>query len=333
MRNVLVHIGYHKTGTSWLQKYLFTRGNSVFEPLSAHATGHSTLARLFYRNQAGQPLSPFETNQDCIEAEITRLSAEPECDFVHKIPVISDERLSGNPHSGGFDSRLIADRIHNVLPDAKIMIMIREQADICLSNYFQYLRVGGIDSLSRYLHRKYDGRRPGFTLEHFRYLPLVQYYQNLFGPDNVLVLPYEMFKQEGQLFAERLSQFVGWDCQIPLEQMQHYVNKHQHYCVLYWLRHTNMLLHRDSVNSHSPLYLSFLKGALRCMRNGLAGLVPANIEQRFLEGLRNEIAESIRDRYAESNQQLGSLMRCDLAQFGYQWPAGHSRWNESNRAA
>ena len=52
-----------------------------------------------------------------------------------KVPVISHERLSGYPHSGGHDSKEIAHRLAAVFPNAKVVIVIREQKSMILSNY------------------------------------------------------------------------------------------------------------------------------------------------------------------------------------------------------
>ena len=42
IEDLLIHIGYHKTGTTWLQNELFIHENPVFEPFSLESRGHST---------------------------------------------------------------------------------------------------------------------------------------------------------------------------------------------------------------------------------------------------------------------------------------------------
>ena len=83
------------------------------------------------------------------------------------IPVLSYERLSGNPHSGGYDSKEIANRLVQVFPDAKILIVIREQKDIILSTYKQYIIEGGACTVKRYLHPP-----PPVEKDEFLYFPL-----------------------------------------------------------------------------------------------------------------------------------------------------------------
>ena len=45
--NTLIHIGYHKTATTWLQKKLFISGNEFFEPISNQPKGQSSLSKHF----------------------------------------------------------------------------------------------------------------------------------------------------------------------------------------------------------------------------------------------------------------------------------------------
>jgi hypothetical protein len=53
--------------------------------------------------------------------------------------VITDERLSGNPQSGGYDSRELADKTPRTFPDSKMLIVVREQTAIIYSSYKQYV--------------------------------------------------------------------------------------------------------------------------------------------------------------------------------------------------
>ena len=194
MENLLIHIGYHKTATTWLQQKLFITESEVFEPMSMLRKGHSSLAKHFFYDDEQYLLSPFEYNEARIQKEIESIKGSND-KLILKIPVISHERLSGNPHSSGFDAKKIASMLKSTFPKAKILIIVREQKSFILSNYFQYLSIGGTCNLNKYLNTKYDGKRPFFSPNHIKYLPLITEYYNLYGKNNVLVLPYEMFKR------------------------------------------------------------------------------------------------------------------------------------------
>jgi len=52
------------------------------------------------------------------------------------VPVLSAERLSGNPDSGGYDSVHVAEYLAATFPEARVLIVIREQADMLVSRMF-----------------------------------------------------------------------------------------------------------------------------------------------------------------------------------------------------
>ena len=119
---LLIHIGYHKTATTWLQKNLF--GNSAL-PYSNIEPGRSILENI---------IKPHEFGFDLESCRKLIYSHVHECRSGKTIFVISRERLSGSPFSGGYDSGIIARRLHRIAPYAKILIVIREQKTNVESN-------------------------------------------------------------------------------------------------------------------------------------------------------------------------------------------------------
>jgi len=108
-----------------------------------------------------------------------------------RVPLISSERLAGHWYTGGHDSKVIADRIKMVWPDARILMIFREQKSMINSVYRQYIKKGGNCAFDELLHPRGTGhnRGPLFSLRFFIYDQLVEYYHKLFGPDYVLALP------------------------------------------------------------------------------------------------------------------------------------------------
>jgi hypothetical protein len=103
----LIHIGCHKTASSWLPEHLFSGRHASFRPVAARYEGRKHLV---------EP----ESLEDSARTVGTAL--QPQIEAIARagcIAVISDERLSGNPHSGGYDSREIADRLRSTSPIAR----------------------------------------------------------------------------------------------------------------------------------------------------------------------------------------------------------------------
>ncbi|MGB7930997.1 MAG: hypothetical protein WCH04_02010 [Gammaproteobacteria bacterium] len=308
----LIHIGYHKTATTWLQRELFCINSNVFVPLSPDNNPNvgKYLGRQFIRDRDGYLLSPFDLNRDVILQELEFILGK--IDIGGRVPVLSYERLSGNPHSGGFDARVIAERIQACFPDARIFCVIREQQEILLSTYFQYLKIGGTDTLKTYLSRSYDGRRPGFSPAHFNYIDLVSCYCRLFRRENVLILPYEMFRNQAGLFLEKLGMFVSLDISDRVDRAEIRYNKRADDAITPRLPFLNLLLESSSVNAYSPLRTPLARPLLRLTNR----LLPLN-SGAYAKKLRQQIGAIVGDRYRAGNRRLSELIGIDLSAYGY----------------
>jgi sulfotransferase family protein len=307
--NPLIHIGYHKTGTTWLQKTLFSINSNVFIPLSPNGKP-KYLGKYFFSDTEGHLLSPFQSNKEVILQEVETLVRR--LDLQGKIPVISNERLSGNPHSGSFDSKLIADRIKDCFPNAKIFCVIREQKDMILSTYFQYLKIGGTDSLTAYLTRKYDGKRPGFSSENLRYVNLISYYHQLFSPENVLVLPYEMLNKNPGKFIKRVGNFLSVNIDEDLVNPEVKYNTRAESPITQRFPALNLFYNKSSVNAYSPLSFPLFSRLIQATNGLFAGKSRSHIEK-----IIQQIEQITGNRYLDSNRELSELIGMDLSEYGY----------------
>lgn len=144
---VLLHVGLHKTGTTWLQRRFFDERSIGFR-LPLHR-GRDVKAAL---------ITPFPLDFDPAAAAARLIPLLREGGD-GTLPVISDERLSGNPHAGAYDRKEIAERLRAVFPGARVLVVIREQRSMIRSTYKQYVRMGGPNALDEYLHWYRSGRR------------------------------------------------------------------------------------------------------------------------------------------------------------------------------
>ncbi|WP_419662622.1 putative sulfotransferase domain protein [Desulfosarcina variabilis str. Montpellier] len=314
--NLLIHIGYHKTGSTWLQKQLFTSGNEVFEPLSMANKGHSTLAKHFIYDAEDYLLSPFDYNEEAIRNALSKILNANE-KVRSKIPVLSHERLSGNPHSGGFDSVKIALMLKRIFPKARILIVIREQKSFILSNYFQYLSIGGLCGIEKYLDTKYDGRRPFFSPSFIDFVPLVSKYHDLYGEQNVLVLPYELFKLHPQEFITSIERFLSLNININSITFDIFLNKKKDHFLMHGLRFTNLFRRSTSVNNYSWLCNCCTMIVAEAGLNILGKVVPDRLNRITTERLKRIIYKWTGTRYLKSNQMLSKIIGIDLSEYGY----------------
>lgn len=316
MKAPLIHIGYHKTATSWLQIHLFGRADRGFFPLApegAEQGKHSAkyLARLFFRDSDNKLLSPFLDRTEEIQNFVSRLNIP-----LNKVPVISSERLCGTPHGGGFDAPIVAHRIYKAFPHAKILIVLREQAEAVVSTYYLHLKSGACDSFDDFLNREYDGRMPVFSSEHFCYHRLIDLYQSLFGPSNVRTMLYEDFKNRPREFIKEISIFSGAEIPENLD-FEKRENENRERYILELTRNLNMLRVKHSLNSYSPFACSLNRRIIDLVRKQISFFPLSKKQQAVFEGHKIKVLEKFGSKFSESNRISCSLTGLDLVGHGY----------------
>jgi Sulfotransferase family len=306
---ILIHIGYHKTGSGWLRRLFFNDPRTGFGWLGKDPSKHPVRQLVRAR--------PFEFDADVFRAEFDELMRPAEAKGL--VPVLSFERLSGHPFSGGYDAKEIADRLSAVFPKARVFVALREQHAIIASTYKQYVRSGGTAPARSFLNPPVSrgARVPRFDLRHFEYHHLVAYYQELFGPDRLLVLTYEQFVTDPAAYVVRIAEFAGLTLgddvihSLPYEQRS---NPAPSAAALAFRRQLNRLGVRAEVNL-APMLDSKLIPLLarRVERMPL----PRALEQRSDAGLRRLVAGVVGHRYVESNRITADLTGLDLASYGW----------------
>lgn len=298
---LLIHVGYHKTGTSWLQRHWFGDPARGFARVSTHDL----------RIPDPDPL--------CFDAEALRRGYAPRLAAARAgggVPVISSERLSGNPHSGGYDRKEIAERLARVFPQARILIVLREQRAAILSSWLQYVRVGGTCPLREYVFPEQDGRLPMFRIEHFFYDRLIALYQRLFGAPNVRVELYERLRDEPESFAASVARFAGVEVphDLPFQRRE---NRGLHALAIGLRRRLNPLLRRDSVNGRSPWCTPLLALPGRGLVAAVERLVPRSLGEPWQRAWQRWLAERLEGVFRASNRETAALTGLDLERHGY----------------
>lgn len=316
MNNILIHIGYHKTATTWLQKELFIEDNSVFLPLSRDKYKQSTFAIKFILGDDGYLLSPFNNNENAIKREYLYLLKDKK-NIDEKVLVVSSERLCGNYRSAGFDSKIIAHRINNMFKNARIFISIREQKSFVLSSYLQYLSRGGIYGIEKFLNRRFDYQMPTFSPHHIDYVPLIKEYQLLFGKENVLVLPYEIFRDFPDVFIQHIGNFIDQDIVVDNQRFKEKYNTKENPFLLYKFRLMNLFLFCNSSNFYSSLHNPVSKKMASLFLKLAKFFVSSKLNQKAKDNLSSYIDGWAGDRYEKSNKELSKLIDMDLSLYGY----------------
>lgn len=311
MTTPLVHIGYPKAGSSWLQAHVFVDDAVGFSPVTPGAMEISR--RLVY---------PHPLDFDADECRAMFSPRIDEITLAGRVPVVTGERLSGAPHAGGYDSKEVAHRIKDVFGDAKILSVVREQKSSIRSGYKQYVRAGGALSLERYLQPSAKGFAsfPAFDFAHYQYHRLIELYQKLFGQENVLVLPFEMLRRDPREFVERIVRFgiddpdLGAVANLPFGKWE---NTAMTATTLPIRRRLNRFIVWSRFNPSGRFASSKPRHAMHRSFRPIEKLIPSRIHRRLDQKMLDRIAEHAGDQFQESNRYTSSLIGLDLASFGY----------------
>jgi hypothetical protein len=154
---------------------------------------------------------------------------------------ISYESFIGPLQSGGALVDVIPHRLKKIFGDraVKILMTIRRQDEFLKSLYAQWVASGGTTRVHQFLDQKVLDR-PHIDLRTFDYLATFHSYAEVFGAENILVLPYELMKQEEGRFLELLNAFSGENFQT-VERSQTAVNRSLSGYQIAWMRFLNKI--------------------------------------------------------------------------------------------
>lgn len=183
MRVDFIHIGYHKTASTFLQTEVFSRVDGLIGLNLLDVE----MDQWFFNNFINVNSHAF--NRDSFKNSfMTMVSERIQDNTDSHVCAISDENLSGDIYTG-LESRELMNRLYSVFGTTKILIVIRNQIDIVLSTYSDYILVGGTRGVKQWLtghETKY-----GLLLEKIKYSSLIEDYMTVFGRENVHVVQHE----------------------------------------------------------------------------------------------------------------------------------------------
>ncbi|VAW02231.1 hypothetical protein MNBD_ALPHA04-675 [hydrothermal vent metagenome] len=297
---LLIHPGFHKTGTTWMQEVLF-KDERLFNLMFDQLETDALLVR---------PHDFQFSKQDATASIDARRSAADS----NLIDVISSELLCGNMFSGSRDSRILAERLFAVTGPAKILLTVRAQRPMLKSVYLQYVKRGGRKSLTDFLNFEPEPGYNWFRPEIFEFHHLADHYASLFGAQNILVLPQELLIGDRQAFFEILMKFVTGEALVEGMSVSNEkgVGISPPSSAIPMLRFAN-LLRKTPVNPEAMTSFSGVGDLLTSlsyrMRFG---------RKRKDANISREIKSFADGRYGVSNTKLQSYVPVDLSDLGYE---------------
>jgi sulfotransferase family protein len=192
MTSHLLHIGCTKTGSSYLQQWFAEHPQLAYEEW-----GIAGLKNVFdVTAEAASPRRP--------RYRVTSFQgfALPLADYAFMGERPADELI---PKAAV--RREVCRILHDLFPDARVLLVTRGFREMILSTYSELIRQGSTFGPRAYFLYLLKLARRG---EHaFPYDEIIRLYRDAFGPQNVIILPYELLREAPEAFFGELVTRLG----------------------------------------------------------------------------------------------------------------------------
>lgn len=321
-KNIILHVGLTKTGTTFLQYNVFPFLKDVYH------TGFGEYQKFLNQTPIGQLFLDIQNvrlykifPKERIEFYKKQIN-EYLNNIKEKTVLISCENFVGflgihrvskdKPH---FDNLRFTNILKEIFPQAKIFFVYRNQNGWMESSYNQcVIKTGSNISFDEYIGYKNDKFIQGNYLdfEKVKWDKIIENYRKEFGENNVLALPYEFFKEDYRTFLDLFFDFTNIEPYYP--ENNEYIN----------------LRKKENTGINYPLlnkYLDWIeylpKGIIKrkIQKNdrGLRKLLSLKKDEvvydkiKFDDSQRQELSKILR----ESNRKLAEITGYDLSKYGY----------------
>ncbi|VAW80547.1 hypothetical protein MNBD_GAMMA15-2368 [hydrothermal vent metagenome] len=293
---IFIHPGFVKTATSSLQVQVFSRHSEV---------GYLGLP-------AGSSDMEWAIRHICSADSMYYQADRVQEIFVESLNNHEENRATILSHENfalyeSKDKGIVARRLKELMPDARVFFTLRRQEEILASWYLQklskYIRGNNFVSFDRWLTLKTKAEHRSI-LDDLDFFRAIDFYAGLFGRENVGVFLFETLREDSGLFASDLSNFLGVDTgqfEVLLKADRQNPTISQNY-IDFWQRWGPWLPYR-------------LAQKLALRADNSRGR-PAKID------IGERGREIVRTLCAEGNGRLEKEYGVPLSRYGYTMPAG-----------
>lgn len=217
-RQVVIHIGLHKTGTRFLQRMVFGQ----LDPARFNVNPDALLLPL---RTALRWAPHAQAARDAVTAWRGASADE-------RTLVISEPHISGDMYSSHEDYRQNLALVRELFPEARIVFFVRRQSDWLQSAYRQHLVKGSAIPIQAFLnfydgefrprlHRWVYGSRNVEALT-LRFVDIYRAYAEAYGEESVFLFCQEDLRQRAETVKQRLADILGLPTlpEVPRERAQ-----------------------------------------------------------------------------------------------------------------
>jgi hypothetical protein len=191
MTRHLLHVGYPKAGSTFLQRWFDEH------PQLAHQygtiAGFRDMHAIAREGASGRDvLYRVTSNEELVAPYADAGSAAVDYERPRERSIEAAQER-------------VCSILATLFPDATVLIVTRGFRSMILSSLSQYARSGGEADLDTLLRTARERPHP------WHYDDLIAMYRHAFGRDNVIVMPYELLRDDTDAFTRALSSRLGID--------------------------------------------------------------------------------------------------------------------------
>lgn len=215
-------------------------------------------------------------------------------------------------------SRLAPARIHRLLPDVRLLVVLRDPADRAYSHYWHGVGTGR----STLPFERQLRERPGNLLERGHYREHLERYLALFDRERVHIVLFEDFIADSQRATDEACAFLGLDGSVDVSSLHAHRNAARpprHLPTRLWLNRTMGAVTRKSYAGRLP-HLSAPRAGAAVRSAGDHPLVRQLLwrweqlqPRRRYPPMDPSVRAWLDDYYRQANRGLSELLQRDLS--------------------
>jgi len=202
MKDIYIHIGAHKTGSTMLQSILNQIQNDLVTlSVSYESVGH-TLGVFLQRNSP-LPTDKIQSTRDSMKE---MLDAKQEQSFIFSNESYCGDFQDAYSKVGDISADLYA--IFDGIANIKILMYVRSQDKFLESSYIQSIKQGETHTFEKFLIE--------YPVDKLHWDSIIEQYATVFGKENITVLPFEMIKDPTDNFFDAFLKNMGINVQLDM---------------------------------------------------------------------------------------------------------------------
>ena len=322
-QNVFIHIGYPKTATTTLQKFLFSKHPEILD-IRDYDSEEKWINDLLYLNEISFK-KKVGSHQKVLENKIEAINADK------KLIIYSNESILSNslflidrprPFVRYLDPVSTARKLNmlfsRITPNPIIIVAIRNQLDLIKSIYAQmynYCFKGHkqTENFQVYVDNLIKDGVESSTLSALSYYDVIKEYEKIFGHDNVRILVFEELKNTPDIFFQKLENAMGLTSGTAYNYIQSKNENKKSYQDKYKTDSRSLLFHMGKFKKKyfGDINIPFIKK--------LNFLNQIEIRGKTLNSIKykNKDYEEIFNFFAENNRLLADEYNLPLKKYGY----------------